>query len=94
MSVWCGQVWTDYGLSRRTTTLVSLARHAHLCRLNFAAQTALICCFSQVGNSDFLQSAAANGARGLLEPGDGALLRAAANLRFSQVECQLPTIEN
>ena len=52
VSVWCGQVGTDYGLSRRTTTLVSLARHAHLCRLNFAAQTALICCFSQVGPSD------------------------------------------
>ena len=93
MSVWCGQVWTDYGLSRRTTTLVSLARHARSCGLNLAAQTALFRCFSQVGNSDFLQSAAANGARGLLGPGGGALLRAAANLRFSQVEHQLHTIE-
>ena len=34
------------------TTLVSLARHAHLCRLNLAAQTALIRCFSQVEPSD------------------------------------------
>ena len=42
----------------------------------------------------FCRRAAGNGARGLLEPGDGALLRAAANLRFSQVEYQLLTIEN
>ena len=31
---------------------MGLARHADSCRLNLAAQTALIRCFSQVGQSD------------------------------------------
>ena len=68
-SDWCGQVGTDYGIRRRTTTLVSLARHAHSCRLNLAAQTALFRCFSQVGPSD------QNGLKLLLLPGDSQVVQ-------------------